>query len=123
MPDDPQAHARRSDPETSREAAKSVLGIRDSQWLIWHTLLRTGPRPDHLLVIAAELTHRETFGSRITPQSVRSRRAELVKLGLVEFTGKYSQTPNGGKTRVWKALTIEEYRAKWLAKMQQSSLF
>ncbi|MBT2503008.1 hypothetical protein J7E22_10725 [Curtobacterium sp. ISL-83] len=38
-----------------------------------------------------------------TPQSLRSRRSELVRAGAVRHSGKYGRTVSGRKSRRWVA--------------------
>lgn len=119
---DPQAHARRAHPETSHEAAQSVLGIRDSQWLVWSTLLRVGPKANHELVPLVQQAHQEIFKAPITEQSVRSRRAELTAVGLVEFTDEFHKSPTGRRARVWRSVSLQEYRQRQDEAMRQGRM-
>lgn len=52
---------------------------------------------------------------QITPQSVRSRRAELVRKGLIEDSGEVGVSHNGGKSKVWRRVVA------WPAPEQVSS--
>ena len=93
------AAARRTDPETSHEAAESIRDLTERQWAVLASLDSHGEMADHVLV--------EYYGFRVpgvveqSPQSIRSRRAELVKAGLVEHTGEYVKTYSGRRARVW----------------------
>ena len=96
--DDLFAHARNTDPETSHEAAESISQLTERQLAVLETLHYQGPMADHVLVAAFPL---QGFVVMQSPQSIRSRRAELVRGGLVEHTGGYVQTVSGRRARVW----------------------
>jgi RecJ-like exonuclease len=91
------AVARRSDPETSREAAASITAerLRNSQQIILNTLRRYGPMTD-------EDIYRRT-ATTMSPSGARTRRAELVARGLVYDTGKRETLASGRKAVVWGA--------------------
>lgn len=97
------ARARRSDPETSHEAARSisVKDLRSSQRAVLRTLakLRKGGTD---VDIAGAYDH---YGySAIAPQSpsgLRTRRAELVDRGLVADSGLRKRLPSGRQAIVW----------------------
>lgn len=101
---DPIARARRSDPETSKDAAASVRRIRESQADVLSVLRRHGPVSDEELLVRYRFEqHRE--GACIVPQSdsgIRTRRAELVRLGAVIDSGLRGTTTSGRKTVLWK---------------------
>jgi hypothetical protein len=111
MPDQPRAVARWSDPETSWEAASEVAAIRESQWIVWSVLRHTGPKTDEQLFPIVLEYHIEYLKQKISESGCRTRRNELVKLGLVEHTGDYGKTRGGNRTRIWRAFSLEEYRA------------
>lgn len=94
------AHARRSDPDTSKVAAKSVGLVAELQLEIVWILGQFGSMSDPTLA-----AHYWDYGSnlprRATPQNIRSRRAELVKAGLVCDTGKREIGPSGRPFVVW----------------------
>lgn len=94
------AHARRMDPETSHEAASSVRDITDVQKLILQ-LLATRPCIDEKLVSIYTDQIKMNGWPKATPQSIRSRRAELVELGLLEWIGLHANTETGRRARVW----------------------
>jgi hypothetical protein len=107
---DLRAQARRTDPETSWQAAQSVTGICQSQWLIWRILIHTGPMIDEEIVPLVGSEHLRLFGKPISPSGVRSRRAELVRLGLVEFSGEWKKMTTGRKGRVWRGVPLKHWR-------------
>ena len=88
------AHARRTDPETSREAADSITGHRISRLHgdILNTLLVYGPMTDERLC--------SLYGD--SPSSVRSRRAELVAMGYVRQHKNFGQTKRGRRAILWE---------------------
>ena len=94
------AFARITDPKTSHDAADSVRDISKTQQAILN-ILTNKPMCDELLV--------EYWGEwkeelpKATPQSIRARRAELVKMGLVEYSGSDQLMSTGRYGRVWQA--------------------
>ncbi len=93
------ARARWSDPVTSHEAARSVIHIRESQRFILSILQDEGPLTDE--EVFAAVTRRER---RISPSDCRTRRNELVKLGMVCDSGKRRRLPSGRWSVVWAAI-------------------
>lgn len=94
-----QAHARRTDPETSHQAAAALSSdsLRASQAEVLRLLRQYGPLTDVDLCEWAEQLS--------IPQSdsgLRTRRKELVVKGLVRDSGK-RQTINGRKHILWQA--------------------
>lgn len=94
------AHARNSDPETSHEAAASISNLSFQHEAILRAFQFHGPMPD------VRLIERTAYLS--TDQSVRSRRAELVRLGKVRqkmADGKpVYENINGYRHSVWEAV-------------------
>jgi len=93
------AKARNTDPQTSHDAADSVRDISKTQQAILDVLINV-PMCDERLVSYWEFWQ-EDF-PKATPQSIRSRRAELVKMGLVEYAGYDERMTTGRYGRVWK---------------------
>jgi hypothetical protein len=91
------ANARTTDPETSHEAAASV-DLRPAQEFVLTLLAAYGPCHDERLVQKAN--------GRYTPSGIRSRRAELEAAKLVKFTGSFTKTDAGRKTRVWEVTPL-----------------
>lgn len=91
--------SRWSDPETSRQAAESVSLSKVSkvQEMILAALIR--PMTDEQLV---DRVHELWPERRVSPQSIRSRRAELVRKGLVEASPQVRSTKFGRSSVVWK---------------------
>ena len=104
--DDPViAHARRTDPITSHEAAQSLPSekIRRSQEAVLTFLRKRGAMTD------TQLTEDYPVwcGHRYPKQSssgLRTRRDELVKRGLVVDSGRMEILPTGRRAIVWAAL-------------------
>jgi hypothetical protein len=93
--DEIDAHARRSDPQTSHDAARRV-DVKGHRRIVLALLAVEGPcTADHLEDVAA----RARLG--ITPASIRSRRVELQRLGLVIDTGTKAATRTGCQATVW----------------------
>lgn len=92
--------ARSTDPQTSWEAARSVR-VRESQELVLHVLMVWGPMTDEQLV--ERLTNRSIRDGRMSPSGARTRRSELVDLGLVVDTGQRTVLASGRRAIVWRA--------------------
>ena len=94
----PKAHARKTDPATSREAAQSVNGITKLQTLIISLFkANIGGIHDEDLVL---LFH--GWQPPFSQSGIRSRRAELVRKGLIEDSGKRVKTASGRNAIVWR---------------------
>ena len=101
------AHARRTDPETSHAAAESLdpTRLRRSQEFVLG-VLRAYPAglTDEELREAVDRT-----GYAISDSGLRTRRSELVRLGLVEDSGERATTLAGRQTIVWAATSKGEH--------------
>jgi hypothetical protein len=90
------ANARKTDPQTSHDAARSVGDVTMTQEYVLKALQK--PRTDVQLVEA----YRNTKAAPVASESgIRSRRAELVRLGLVHDTGNRFVLPSGRRAIVW----------------------
>lgn len=71
--------------------------LTSTQKRVLHALYNSGPSPDVKLVESSEL-------SGLSESCVRSRRAELVKLGFIELQGSTELYNNGAmrKHKVWR---------------------
>jgi len=89
------------DPSPSFEAAQSISTERltDVQDRILVLFKIMGPMPDDTLISYFE----EYYPNRATDQSIRSRRAELVKRGLVRDSGRDGKSKHGNRCTVWEA--------------------
>lgn len=93
-------HARLSDPQTSIDAANSVKNVNQTQQTILSLLINS--MTDEELFTSYSKAVAAGLAPISSPSNVRSRRADLVKLGLVEDTGIRRTTVYGRKTIVWK---------------------
>lgn len=89
-------NARRTDPTTSHEAARSIDNITQTQDFILKALKR--PATDVVLV---ERYRNLKRAPRASESGIRSRRAELVLRGLVKDTGLREVLPSGRRAIVW----------------------
>jgi len=96
---------RRTDPETSVEAAESVQDkIRESQaavLLVMHTFYPEGCTDTELIIMYRMQSVRMVI-PRQSESGIRTRRKELVERGLVEDTGKRDVLASGRKSIIWK---------------------
>ena len=91
------AYARKTDPQTSHSAAKSVKDVTTTQAFILKALKR--PATDVDLV---ERYNNLKNAPRASESGIRSRRAELVALGKVVDTGKRVKLESGRHAIVWQ---------------------
>lgn len=89
--------ARRTDPDTSHEAADSLSHehIRATQQRILGLLQNFGPMTDHEI-------EAQWPWPPVSPSGLRTRRAELVDQGRVTHNGQYRTLASGRRARVWK---------------------
>lgn len=88
------AHARTADPRTSQDAAASVRRVAETHKLILEAFRLTGPMHDQMLVGTLR-------NYPLTESGVRSRRAELVAMGLLKDSGETVRLPTGRLSIVW----------------------
>jgi hypothetical protein len=91
------AVARVADPETSHEAAASVENVTVVQDRILHLLDLMGPATDEQIIHQ----YRVAYGYDATDQSIRSRRAELVRSKHIEFSGIFGLSSSNRRSREW----------------------
>ena len=93
------AVARRTDPQTSWQAAQSIdpADLRDSQVQVLEILRKHGPLTD-------EAIYRYVNGEQ-SVSGARTRRSELVDMGLVRDSGARATTAAGRQTIVWEAVS------------------
>lgn len=108
--DQPQAYARKTDPDESWIAARSVTNIRRSQWEVYRALLEYGPRIDEELIFFMR-----TDGTKQSTSGIRTRRCELVRFGLVVPITEKQFTQYGNPSQVWRARPWSEW-VDWLKK-------
>ena len=90
------ALARRTDPDTSREAADSLGDLTDLQVRVLNLLDDIGAATDEALVDA----YTARFG-QVSPSTVRTRRRELEDIGAVVQVA-FGQTKGGRRCRVYQ---------------------
>jgi hypothetical protein len=88
--------ARRTDPATSHAAAQSVGDLRESQRAVLATFLQHGPMHDEKLEV------RYPQQPRQSESGLRTRRRELVDLGLLRDSGTTTLTVHGRSTTIWE---------------------
>lgn len=120
------AHARATDPATSSLAAESVPVNRHMGWVLWAAFdleLRCEPFTDADLI-----TYLHMHGRMLTPQSVRSRRAEAVRHGWIKVTDRDGVSSTGRACRRYRitlagadALDRAKTEAEWKAERRQAS--
>lgn len=93
-----EAKARKNDTETSWEAAETVKVSRDRRAVLWalHKLRFASDEGIYSALLQSVFTHEpQHFG---TAQSIRSRRAELMRDGYIDQATSLVGTPVYGKT-------------------------
>lgn len=63
------------------------------------------PRADHEIV---EIFNNFKWAPKVSDQHIRTSRNELVKLGLVEWSGEYRNTKNNVRAKVWQSTRSQE---------------
>lgn len=101
--------ARSTDPATSHAAAGSVGDLRESQRAVLACFLQHGPMHDEKLEV------RYSQQPRQSESGLRTRRRELVDLGLLRDSGSTSLTVHGRKTVVWQLTDQGHQQAQALA--------
>jgi hypothetical protein len=98
-----EAHARRTDPDTSHAAAASVNDIRRSQIAVLSFFQHEGDFHDYALWIRYNEARgiRPDDYPRQSPSGLRTRRSELVDAGLVKKSGRKVKMPSGRSSHVW----------------------
>lgn len=98
------ASARRSDPETSQQAAAGIRRLTARHAAVWQVLRAITDATDDQLIHSYEY-----YGSvKQSASSIRSRRHELEQHRLVEATGAKRPSSNGGHpSRVFRAIDQE----------------
>jgi hypothetical protein len=96
------AHARRTDPIESHLAAeRASLRLNETQERVHVVLKIKGPATDEELISRFRHLWPE---AKVTDQSIRSRRSELCRKGLVRQTDRYGVTDYGNRARVWEVV-------------------
>jgi hypothetical protein len=99
------AVARRSDPETSHEAAASVKNIRESHAFVKMLFRKHGPMTDEQAwkIYSRDYLHHVSGAPVMSPSGLRSRRAELTppRGKGIRDTGLKSKTTSNRNAVVW----------------------
>lgn len=108
----PVARARRSDPQESHDAAKSVTDLTEKQDCVL-ACLTEADRPLSDVELAGLYSHNRRYHDwpEQSESGLRTRRAELVRKGLVEKTGK-TRLESGRMAAVWSVKQSEETPTK-----------
>lgn len=93
----PRAGARDTDPDTSREAARSVTDLTERRAAVLATLRRLGSGTDADIAWAYPRD-----APRQSPSGLRTRRSELVAAGLVRDSGLRARMESGRRAIVWE---------------------
>lgn len=91
------AHARRTDPVHSHEAAKSVVNLGRTRDAILHILKAIGPATDQQIADYYE----QYIYDPVSTSGLRTRRSELVRMGFV-IEGGTGKTATGRKCTIWR---------------------
>ena len=94
------AHARTTDPQTSHQAARSVNVTRGQQ-IVLNEFLMYHQMTDEQLIEALKIRQDSCPDARLSDSGARSRRAELVTIGILKDTGHRTTTAAGRKTTIW----------------------
>lgn len=94
------AHARRTDPETSHEAAASVRVLRQRSYVLAAARALIDFTDPALQAAVRNMYPKQTFSE----SGVRTRRSELVQLGFVGDSGKRVVMPSHRRAIVWRSL-------------------
>jgi hypothetical protein len=94
-------HARTLDPSTSHQAAASILETRTTMRVILHILAK-GNATDEVIGYVYDGLVAADRAPMASPSGVRSRRAELVELELVEDSGERRPLSTGRRAIVWQ---------------------
>jgi hypothetical protein len=95
--------ARNNDPVTSHDAAASVGDVTETQAIIL-MLLRETPMCDEKLIEQYRLGEKSWGYPHKSDSGLRSRRAELVRKGLVETLGMQERMSTGRYAFVWQVV-------------------
>lgn len=95
--------ARTTDPATSHEAAATVTKLGDKQTAVLciHRDNPAGITDEQLIEQYREAIDLDPAVPDQTDSGIRTRRAELVKLGWLEDTGRKGLTASGRGTIIW----------------------
>ena len=96
------AHTRNADPETSKEAAaEATMQLTENRRAVMRCFQQEGRLADFQLI-------NRYCGRTQSASGLRTRRAELVKMGLIMWSGNTIKNESGRKVRVWRMTTTED---------------
>ena len=90
-----QAHARRTDPPTSHEAAASIVALLAKQEAVLHVF-------NKYKTLTLEQLVANYFGLPQCASGIRTRASELVKLGYLRDSGRTTKTKSGRNAIIWE---------------------
>jgi hypothetical protein len=96
--------SRRVNPDTSHEAAETVWCPTEVEATVLDIVRQHGPIADDQIYRHYIQRSIRTGQVLPTPQSVRSRRSELVDAGFIGWSGLYGLTESLRRTREWSAV-------------------
>lgn len=99
------ALARTLDPATSHQAAQSVINSRPTMQTIID-ILRHGDASDEVIAYVYNGLVEAGRAPQVSPSGLRSRRSELVTLGMVEDSGKRTTLMTNRRAIVWRLTEI-----------------
>ena len=109
MPTTPSAHARRTDPETSHEAAATV-DVATERARVLSILLDHDALTDEEIEAIHQWREKSRGWGPSSGSGLRSRRAELVREGLVVERDRLGQTRSGRRSIRWAAVDSDATR-------------
>lgn len=98
----PQAHARRTDPQTSKDAAASVRGISKVQAAIMDIFTDYGKLHDEALIEKYREREKTLGYPPHSDSGIRSRRSSLCDAGLLRSAGYMAKTRLRRNSAVWE---------------------
>lgn len=99
--------ARKTDPETSHDAARSIKEpkLSESRLAIVRIFRKHGRMNDESLAAYYASLMSDGSAPYLSPSGLRSRRSELVDMGYLTDTGLRAPTYSGRQSIVWKAVS------------------
>lgn len=92
-----EARARATDPDTSHDASRSIGEMTQKRQAVLDIVTAIGGGTDEDIVDA----YRSSSAPQQTASGIRTRRAELVTMGLVRDTGRRTVRASGRSAIVW----------------------
>lgn len=94
-------HARVTDPQTSHDAANSVTNTAQTKTAIVEIYKKFGPLTDPELIIKYYEMVAKGLAPNASESGIRTRRSELVTMGIIENTGFKEKLPSGRNAIIW----------------------